>query len=94
MIAQIFVDMLNHGAMSLKNVNLLIFDECHRAVGNHPMKLIMQQFRNYAKNEQPRVLGMSASLLNANIKSYEILPTLKVEPYNFAATQKIIFVEI
>ena len=78
MTAQIFVDLMNHGRMTLNRVNLLIFDECHAAVESHPMKQIMQKFIDYPIDEQPRVLAMSATLLNSNISNYQLENTLKV----------------
>ncbi|XP_046751680.1 endoribonuclease Dicer isoform X2 [Diprion similis] len=68
MTSQIFLDILNHGYISLSQLNLMIFDECHRAVNDHPMRLIMQRFQDCPKDEQPRVLGLTATLLNGNIK--------------------------
>lgn len=78
MTAQIFLDLINHGIMELRRVNLLIFDECHRGVNDHPMRLIMQRFRECPVVDQPRVLGMSASLLNCNVKVFKIAETLRV----------------
>lgn len=78
MTAQIFVDTITHGYIKLDRVNLIMFDECHRAVNNHPMRQIMQQFENYPKHQQPRILAMSATLLNSNIKSDKIEATIKV----------------
>lgn len=78
MTAQICADALTHGYMQLNKINLIIFDECHRAVNNHPMRQIMQLFESYCKQEQPRILAMSATLLNANIKSDKIRSTIKV----------------
>ena len=34
MIHQVFLDALNHKHFELFNVNLLIIDECHHAIGN------------------------------------------------------------
>lgn len=75
--SQIFLDLLIHGYMKLEKVNLLVFDECHRAVSNHPMRQIMQRFEDCPKDKQPRVLAMSATLLNANIKLDKIESTIK-----------------
>ncbi|XP_015124116.1 endoribonuclease Dicer [Diachasma alloeum] len=72
MTAQIFLDILEHGYMSLNQVNLLIFDECHRAVGDHTMRRIMRKFESYPENEQPRFLGTSATLLNSNVKMAKV----------------------
>lgn len=78
MTAQIFYDCLTKGYIKLGRINLIMFDECHRAVNNHPMRQIMQLFENISKNQQPRILAMSATLLNANIKSDKIESTIKV----------------
>lgn len=78
MTSQILVDILNHGYMKLEKINLIIFDECHRAVCNHPMRQIMQRFEGCPKDKQPRVLAMSATLLNANIKLDKIESTIRV----------------
>ncbi|XP_017890637.2 endoribonuclease Dicer isoform X2 [Ceratina calcarata] len=68
MTSQILVNALCHGYINLNKINLIIFDECHRAVNDHPMRQIMQLFENCPKEEQPKVLGLSACLLNSNIK--------------------------
>ncbi|XP_070162593.1 endoribonuclease Dicer isoform X3 [Polyergus mexicanus] len=77
MTSQIFLDILSHGFMRLEKVNLIVFDECHRAVCNHPMRQIMQRFEDYPKDRQPRILAMSATLLNANIKLDKIESTIR-----------------
>ncbi|XP_033221777.1 endoribonuclease Dicer isoform X2 [Belonocnema kinseyi] len=77
MTAQIFVDILNHGIMSLDRVNLIIFDECHRAVNDHPMRQIMQRFKEYPKINLPRVLALSATLLNSNVKIDKVEQTIE-----------------
>lgn len=73
------MDLLSHGYMKLEKVNLIVFDECHRAVSNHPMRQIMQRFEDCSKDKHPRVLAMSATLLNANIKLDKIESTIKVK---------------
>lgn len=84
MTSQIFLNLLLHGYMKLDRVNLIMFDECHRAVSNHPMRQIMQQFENCSKEHQPRVLAMSATLLNANIKADKIESTIRVQNHNLS----------
>ncbi|XP_071570826.1 endoribonuclease Dicer [Temnothorax nylanderi] len=85
MTSQIFLDILGHGRMKLDRVNLIIFDECHRAVSNHPMRLIMQRFEDCAKEKHPRILAMSATLLNANVKADKIESTIKALEITFHA---------
>lgn len=69
MTCQIFLDMLMHGYIHLSDVNLLIFDECHHAVNDQPMRQIMQQFENCPRELRPRILGLTATLLNSNCKA-------------------------
>ena len=40
MTAQIFVDILNHGFQSVNKINLIIFDECHAATKDAPMRQV------------------------------------------------------
>jgi len=72
MTCQIFLNMLMHGYVQLSEVNLLIFDECHHAVNDQPMRQIMQQFENCPRELQPRILGLTATLLNSNCKAERV----------------------
>lgn len=71
---QVFLDALRHGYISLgRDISLLVFDEAHHAVDNHPYKCIMKEFycplpsrdqhwQNSLKLEvRPMVLGLTAS---------------------------------
>ncbi|XP_076220926.1 endoribonuclease Dcr-2 isoform X2 [Nomia melanderi] len=91
MTCQILLNGLNHGFMFLNKINLLILDECHRAVNNHPMRLIMKLFEFCPEEEQPKVLGLTATLLNANtmcnnidtiVRSLEITLHAKIATVN------------
>lgn len=68
MTCQIFLNLLLHGYIQLSDVNLLIFDECHHAVNDQPMRQVMQQFEHCPPELQPRILGLTATLLNSNCK--------------------------
>ncbi len=46
MTAQIFVDILNHAFFSPDQLNLLVFDECHAAVKDAPMKQVLSKLKN------------------------------------------------
>lgn len=84
---QILLDVLKHGYLSIKHINLLIFDECHHGVGDHPMHGIMEQFLRVPKSEHPRVIGLSGMLLYKQIKSVDqVAPSLERLENTFYAT--------
>lgn len=67
MTSQILSDMLNHSYIEIEDINLLIFDECHHAVEDHPMRLVMKHFECCSPEKQPRVLGNHWNrLINGN----------------------------
>lgn len=72
MTAQIFLDIISCGFISLSQVNLIVFDECHHAVKDHPMRRIMKLFKLCPKQRQPKILGLTATLLNSNVKNEKI----------------------
>ncbi|KAI7863327.1 dicer-2 protein [Spinellus fusiger] len=66
MTAQIFLDTLRHGFISLSSVNLLIFDECHHATKKHPYNLIMREFYDRCSvQDRPKIFGMTASPMHS-----------------------------
>ncbi|XP_074663232.1 endoribonuclease Dicer-S-like [Tubulanus polymorphus] len=67
MTPQIFSDLLHHGFISLSRINLLIFDECHMAVKNHPYVNIMK-FHDVCE-EHPAILGLTAAILHSKCRS-------------------------
>lgn len=69
------------GRLSLENVSLICFDECHRAVGDYAYVYISQQYKKKGKFQ--RILGLTASpgvdidkinevILNLDINKIEI----------------------
>ncbi|KAJ3109063.1 hypothetical protein HDU97_009181 [Phlyctochytrium planicorne] len=59
---QIFLSVLRHGFLNLSSdVSLLVFDEAHHALGNHPYNLIMSEFYHKCLGPRPKVFGMTAS---------------------------------
>lgn len=85
MTSQIFVDLIAKSRISLQNVNLLIFDECHRAVSNHPMRQAMKLFEKAPPNQYPRVLGLTATLLNGNTKPNNVKEEIRQLEITFMA---------
>ncbi|CAG8433757.1 11080_t:CDS:2 [Ambispora gerdemannii] len=66
MTAQIFLNILRHGFISMNRVNLLVFDECHHAAKRHPYNLIMREFFDRCpEKDRPKIFGMTASPVKA-----------------------------
>lgn len=86
MTSQILADMLTHAYIKLENINLIIFDECHHAVDDHPMRWVMKFFESCDATNQPRILGLTATLLNANVTVSQIETRLKTLETTFHAT--------
>ncbi|KFB49809.1 AGAP012289-PA-like protein [Anopheles sinensis] len=72
--AQILLDVLRHGYLSPVNINLIVFDECHRAVGQHPMHAIMKEMITVSSDMRPRIVGLSGTLLFKELKYAYLVP--------------------
>lgn len=63
---QLLLNALRTGVARITDIDLLVFDECHHARGNHPYALIMREFYDHCPLDQrPHVFGTTASPLNA-----------------------------
>jgi len=74
---QIIENDLLSNKIDLSNVALLIFDECHRAVGNYSYVYIAEKYAEQAK--EPLVLGITASPGSDKEKIKEICTSLGVK---------------
>ncbi|CAE7298138.1 DCL2A [Symbiodinium sp. CCMP2592] len=67
---EIFRRAMDQGFLLVSQLSLLVFDECHRAKGNHPMAAIMADFVQHApESERPRILGLTASFFDGAMKN-------------------------
>ncbi|KAG0646281.1 ATP-dependent helicase DCL-2 [Hyphodiscus hymeniophilus] len=61
---QVLLDALSHAFIKMESLALIIFDEAHHCVGNHPGAKIMRSFYHPRKSEGsliPDILGLTAS---------------------------------
>ena len=59
---QKFLNCLQEKKLQLDQIDLMIFDECHNCIGNHPYSKIMEQCMIVkASDKSPRIIGLTAS---------------------------------
>lgn len=90
MTPDIFKIILHHGFLPLSRVNLLIFDECHRAVKNHTYREIMRCMDVVEQHLCPRVLGLTASVINS--KATEVQVERKMHSLEMAMRSRVLTV--
>ncbi|XP_053553479.1 endoribonuclease Dicer isoform X2 [Bombina bombina] len=70
MTCHIFLKVLKNGILSLLKINLLVFDECHLAIQEHPYQEIMKICES--SQTCPRILGLTASILNGKCDPFDL----------------------
>ncbi|XP_074852664.1 endoribonuclease Dicer isoform X1 [Carettochelys insculpta] len=70
MTCHVILNVLKNEYLSLSNINLLVFDECHLAIQDHPYQEIMRICENCPSC--PRILGLTASILNGKCDPAEL----------------------
>ncbi|KAK6479012.1 endoribonuclease Dicer-like [Huso huso] len=70
MTCHIFLHVLKKGYLHLSKINLLVFDECHLAITDHPYREIMKMCEDCSSC--PRILGLTASILNGKCDPSEL----------------------
>ena len=92
----ILLNALTHAFVSLRDISLIVVDECHAAVKNNANNLIMQQFYHPLRQQEPAkvpcILGLTASPLNKddlsliqtleqNLHAVCRTPTINIDEY-------------
>jgi endoribonuclease Dicer len=69
--AQILLDCLDNGFISMSQISLLVFDEAHHAKKNHPYARIMKfHYPRGRSGHRPRILGLTASPIDTQDNDY------------------------
>lgn len=86
--AQLFVDAVKHSFISIEQLCIIIFDECHHARLNHPYHELMKQFQYVNLPLHPRVIGLSGLLvgISSSLTKDNIEDELKTLESTFMAT--------
>lgn len=63
--ARIALDAIIHAYLKLEDVNLVIFDEAHHALGDDDYARLMAHYRLLPEDSRPKIFGMTASPLSS-----------------------------
>ena len=74
---QVTVSDMQRQRCKLNDFSLIVFDEVHRAVGNHAYSTIASAYNEFRRNG--RIVGMTASLPSDRQRIEEIVGKLKIE---------------
>ena len=86
--AEILNQCLSHSYITMKQINLLIFDEAHHAKKNHAYARIIKDYYLTETEEasRPRVFGMTASPIDAKIDVAQAASELETLLHSLIAT--------
>jgi endoribonuclease Dicer len=74
MTPQILLQALEHAFLSLNQVSLMVYDEVHNAVKDHPYATLMKSYYRLLDTEyRPRVLGLTASPIHSSRPAMEAI---------------------
>ncbi|XP_024528687.1 endoribonuclease Dicer homolog 3a isoform X2 [Selaginella moellendorffii] len=72
MTAQVLFNSLQLSAIRMEMIEVLIFDECHRAQNNHPYASVMKTYYHTSTSKlKPRIFGMTGSLVATKVSTCE-----------------------
>ncbi|XP_064484373.1 endoribonuclease Dicer-like isoform X2 [Ornithodoros turicata] len=77
MTADIFKIIITHGFLPFARVNLIVVDECHKAVKKHTYREIFRCLDVVDPEDHPKVLGLTASVISDQTKEHNVLPKIK-----------------
>ncbi|XP_023219961.1 endoribonuclease Dicer-like isoform X2 [Centruroides sculpturatus] len=72
MVAEVFRLIIQHALLAMSKINLIVIDECHRAVKNHPYREALKCLDVCDPRNRPRILGLTAPLINGKCKPYQL----------------------
>ncbi|KAK3353012.1 hypothetical protein B0T25DRAFT_199212 [Lasiosphaeria hispida] len=86
--AEILNNCLSHSWIRMDQINLLVFDEAHHTKKSHPYARIIKDFYLQAENveKRPRILGMTASPVDARIEPEKAAAELEALLHSRIAT--------
>lgn len=95
----VFLEAVQKNYVRLKDINLLIFDDCHKSVEveKHPYAEIVALVKCIPQNDQPHILGVTASVAGTEcsdpFKLQETISAMEITMHAYAETSMLILSE-
>lgn len=71
--AQTLINLIEKEESEIESYSLFIFDEVHKCTGDHPFFKLVNSYITEAKQNQPMLLGLTASIGEDNRQRDELL---------------------
>ncbi|KAJ3145023.1 Dicer-like protein 1 [Geranomyces variabilis] len=76
--AEIIKQALQHAFLTMEQICLIVFDEAHHALGDHPYALLMNEhYKLTDKRHRPKILGLTASPVASNNEALVAIENLE-----------------
>ncbi|OQV25604.1 Endoribonuclease Dicer [Hypsibius exemplaris] len=72
-IHDVFLQLLTDNIIEPDRINLIVLDECHHANEKHPYRNITRHLHAHSSPRKPRILGLSASVINFKLKGSQTI---------------------
>ncbi|KZS00877.1 putative Endoribonuclease Dcr-1, partial [Daphnia magna] len=69
---QVFLEAIQKDFLEMSKLNLLILDDCHNVMNDEALKKILALYEKSANSLHPRILGLTASIVNNICKPMEL----------------------
>ena len=84
---QVMVNLFHHAQISMKHINLIVFDECHHGRRDHPMHKLMKIYMDVLNEcDRPRIIGLTGMLIGCSVKSNTAKSELEALENTFQST--------
>lgn len=74
----VFLHAIHLNLLKINQCNLLIFDECHCVMSDDALKDILALYKSSTNSLSPRVLGLTAAIVNNKCKPLELYHLIKL----------------
>ena len=75
---RVFVDAIQKNLISMSQLNVLVLDDCHNVMNDHALKNVLELYKASSNNVRPRILGLTASVVNNTCRPVELSQLMSI----------------